>query len=129
MKLSLVTRFIISYIVFAILGLAAVLLCQYKFISENEPFIHTDEMIFCIYFLYFKNKTGQLPVDYRMAKKYCKYKLNKARFEGRDVIWETVTAKEDKLIELQYFKKTGYRIVVFFITNDDIGKLATSTSR
>ena len=53
MKLSLVTRFIISYIVFAILGLAAVLLCQYKFISENESFIHTDEMIFCIYFLYF----------------------------------------------------------------------------
>lgn len=53
MKLSLVTRFIISYIAFAILGLTAVLLCQYKFISENEPFIHTDEMIFCIYFLYF----------------------------------------------------------------------------
>lgn len=93
--------------------------------NKNIEYINTD----IYYFLYFKNKTGQLPDDYRMAKKYCKYKLNKARFDGRDVIWETVTAKEDKFLELQYFKNSGYRIVVFFVTNDDIGKLAIQVAK
>ena len=53
MKLSLVARFVISYIVFAILGFVAVLFCQHTFIYGGEPFVHTDEMLFCIYFLYF----------------------------------------------------------------------------
>ena len=84
---------------------------------RNFPFVEMEYISADLYFgVYFRNDDRYDAENYIKAKKYCRYKLDKAISSGKNFIWETVVAKEDKIAFLRKCRRYGYKIISIFIS-------------
>lgn len=75
------------------------------------------------YYLYFKNLSKSDNLNYKRAKEYCNYKMNKIMRKGDNILWETVVAKKDKIDILTKFKHNGYTIITIMLSLQDLNIL------
>ena len=77
----------------------------------NYELISTD----LYYHLYFNDNCGNESENYKKAKQYCNYKINKVINSGVDFIWETVMTKEEKIDVMRRIKNEGYHIITVIL--------------
>lgn len=75
------------------------------------------------YYLYFRNLSESDNLNYKRAKEYCDYKMNKIMRKGDNILWETVVAKKDKIDILTKFKNNGYTIITIMLSLQDLNIL------
>ena len=69
---------------------------------------------------FFLNNSNSIEVLYAKASCFSKYKMNKALIASKNIIWETVVAKDTKIETIKRFKALNYSITCFFVTVDRI---------
>ncbi len=81
------------------------------------------------YYLYFMNSSDSENLNYKKAKQYCKYKMDKIRHNQASLLWETVVAKESKIDILINFKQEGYSIYTIMLNLQDSDVLSKRVLR
>lgn len=89
---------------------AFITLCNLR----SLEFISTD----LYYYLLFMRDKSSTEENYKNAKEYCTYKLEKAIASDKSFVWESVLAKKEKIDFLQQCIDKDYSIVSIFVGLD-----------